>query len=179
MRVSALLGLLLFLVCGCGSGGPATHTYRVPGSAMEPTIHCAKPNIGCRRSADDRIVTQLIGARGLKRGDIVVFNTPRQAAIKCGEGGIFVKRVIGLGGETVYEDTQGFIEIDGKRLIEPYVSEAARGLDTGHFHQTWHVPRGKYFVAGDNRSESCDSRQWGSVPAQNVIGPVIKIVHPG
>jgi hypothetical protein len=49
-----------------------------------------------------------------------VFKTPPEAATKCGEGGLFVKRLIGQPGETVHEDDQGFIEIDGKRLSEPY-----------------------------------------------------------
>ena len=74
-----------------------------------------------RGKHDDLIVVQLSGATGLKRGDIVVFNAPRSAAMECGEGGTLVKRVIGLGGETVHEDKGGFIDIDGKRLTEPYI----------------------------------------------------------
>lgn len=146
---------------------------------MEPTIHCAKPRIGCRGTEDDQIVVQRTGARGIKRGSIVVVKTPHEAEITCGAGGTFVKRVIGLGGETVHEDAHGFVEIDGKRLNEPYVSAATRRLDSYSFRKTWHVPRGEYFVMGDNRSESCDSREWGSVPARDVIGPVVKIIHAG
>jgi signal peptidase I len=147
---------------------------------MEPTLHCARSvGPGCLGKADDGIVAQLSGAKGLERGDIIVFRTPGQAAMACGEGGTFVKRVIGLSGETLHEDDKGFIYIDGKRLSEPYISAAARLADAMHFGATWHVPRGDYFVLGDNRSESCDSRTWGGVPARNVIGPVIKILRGG
>jgi signal peptidase I len=146
---------------------------------MEPTLHCARPSPGCRGKHDDFIVVQLSGAAGLKRGDIVAFRTPGTAALECGEGGTFVKRVIGLGGETVHEDKHGFIDIDGKLLTEPYISAASRRADTQHFGATWHVPRGDYFAMGDNRAESCDSRTWGGVPARNVIGPVIKILRGG
>jgi signal peptidase I len=182
------LALIAFLVAGCGGSSakthtgssPPTHVFRIPSSAMEPTLHCAKgANPGCLGEADDMIVVQLSGAAGIKRGDIVVFRTPPAAATRCGEGGIFVKRVIGLGGETVHEDKHGFIDIDGKQLSEPYISSGARLADTQHFGATWRVPRGDYFVLGDNRPNSCDSRTWGSVPAHNVIGPVTQIHRGG
>jgi signal peptidase I len=172
------------LVAGCGgsakahSSGP-THIYRIPSSGMEPTLNCALPTPGCRGKTDDFVVTQLTGSAGLKRGDIIVFAAPREAAMKCGEGGLFVKRVVGLSGETVHEDNHGFIDIDGKRLSEPYLPAASRLADTYQFGGTWRVPRGTYFVMGDNRSESCDSRVWGGVPAGKVIGPVTGVIRAG
>jgi signal peptidase I len=88
-----------------------------------------------------------------------------------------VKRVIGLPGETVHEDAHGRIDIDGAPLSEPYVQRARRLEDSSSFGKTWNVPRGDYFVLGDNRPGSCDSRVWGGLPKKNVVGPVVKIIH--
>lgn len=115
--------------------------------------------------------------------DIVVFKTPPAAAAKCGEGGLFVKRVIGLPGETVRQDDHGFIHVRGRgskafaKLAEPYVPAGRRLSDSAHFGETWHVGAGAYFVLGDNRPQSCDSRVWGSVPRHNIVGPVVKVIH--
>jgi signal peptidase I len=167
---------LTFVGCllagGCGGG---THTYKIPSSGMEPTLHCARPAPGCLAAEDDRVVVR-VGGR-VERGDIAVFHTPEEAALRCGEGGLFVKRVIGLPGETIHEDGHGFIDVDGKRLAEPYIRKARRLGDTTFFGRTWHVPPGDYFMLGDNRPQSCDSRVWGGVPKRNVVGPVVKIEH--
>ena len=155
--------------------GARTHTYEIPSSAMEPTLHCAKGPPGCLGTADDHVVVQ-IGAM-VKQGDIVVFKTPPETAVKCGTSGLFVKRVIGLPSETVHEDAHGRIDIDGTRLSEPYIRRARRLEDTQFSGKTWHVPRGDYFVLGDNRPASCDSRVWGGVPKKNISGPVVKIIR--
>lgn len=159
--------------------------YRIPSSSMEPTIHCAKPATGCRGVVADRVRIRRTGAAGLQRDDIVVFNTPKTAVNACGEGGLFVKRIIGLPGETVREDDKGFIWIRSPnstawaKLNEPYVSAHSRALDTGQGNQTWTVPAGEYFMMGDNRGESCDSRQWGSAPGRNILGPVTEVIRGG
>jgi signal peptidase I len=176
LAVVLLGGCVLGAGCGSSKAG-STSIFRIPSSAMEPTLHCKRgpSHPGCLGRADDRVLVQR--GKALERSAIVVFTTPPEAAIKCGEGGIFVKRVIGLPGDTVHEDDHGFIDIDGKRLAEPYLSAPRRLADTVHFGLTWHVPKGSYFMLGDNRSASCDSRTWGSVPARNVIGPVVKIIR--
>lgn len=176
LGLAALMASCSIALLGC-AGGPTDRIFRVPSSAMEPTIDCAKPAMGCLGAADDRVVVQ--PGKKIERGDIIVFNTPPKTAAECGASGIFVKRLIGLPGETVQKDHRGFIAIDGRRLAEPYVSRASRLGDTEHFGRTWHVPKGEYFVLGDNRWESCDSRAWGSVPAHDVIGPVVKILRGG
>jgi signal peptidase I len=143
---------------------------------MEPTLNCAKPAPGCLGTADDHVLVQ--PGKPVKRGDIVAFKAPSKAAVDCAMimGGVYLKRVVGLPGDTVHEDGQGFIHINGKRPSEPYVPPEARRQDALHGH-TWHVAKGGYFLMGDNRPMSCDSRTWGSVPQHKIIGPVVKIIH--
>jgi signal peptidase I len=95
------------------------HVYRVPSSSMEPTLHCARPNFGCEGKEADRIFAVPYGDEEPKRGDIVVFLTPPKAAAQCGAAGLFIKRVIGLPGES-WRERSGEIEIDGTAIREPW-----------------------------------------------------------
>ena len=136
---------------------------------MEPTLHCGKPGIGCLASQPDRLLVRPF-ASDPSRGEIVVFKTPERARETCGVSGTFVKRLIGLPGETVVERS-GVVSIDGEKLSEPHIGKGRRDTESGR----WHVPEGKYFLMGDNRSSSCDSRVWGPVPRDLLIGRVVKI----
>jgi signal peptidase I len=162
--------------------------YRIPSSSMEPTLDCARPGPGCRASTSDRVlVNRLAYAFGSpQRGQIVVFKAPARAnGCAAGDAGTtFVKRLIGLPGELVREDDRGFIsvrrpgETSWTKLAEPYVSARSRLADRSHFGRIWRVPEGKYFMLGDNRGDSCDSRSWGAVPRSSLIGPVILTYWP-
>src|SRR5207253_6792702 len=100
-----------------------------------------------------------------KRGDIVVFHTPPLASVRCGAGGTLVKRLIGLPGDT-WEERAGYVYIDGKRLTEPYIKPARRDARTVPAEK---IRPGQFFMMGDNRVSSCDSRAWGTVPRANLI----------
>jgi signal peptidase I len=154
--------------------------YRVPSASMEPTLHCAKPANDCEASFSDRIIAcklcYVIGSP--RRGQIVAFTSPPAAKTVCGEGGTYVKRLIGMPGDTVREDDESHIWIDGHELAEDYVSAAVRADDTRFRGDTWHVPKGSYFMLGDSRADSCDSRMWGSVPRSSLIGPAVVTYWP-
>jgi signal peptidase I len=164
--------------------------YRIPSSSMEPYLNCAKPFAGCLGNSSDRVLACRIclDFSSPSRGDVVVFNTPSSAVNACGEGGTFVKRVIGLPGETVKEDDKGFIWIRGpdsktwEPLKEPYISAAARRNDvqmnSEFLNHQWKVPPGDYFMMGDNRGFSCDSRRWGPVTRGKLIGTVFFVYWP-
>ena len=162
--------------------------YRIPSSSMEPTLHCARPAQGCEAGYSDRVLADrlIYHFEDPKRGQIIVFKTPGTKPVcdTAHAGEVFVKRLIGLPGETVKEDSKGFIWI-GKaetdtfyKLKEPYIQPQRRTQDTQHYNQQWTVPPGSYFFMGDNRGQSCDSRDWGAVPRQNIIGEVFFVYWP-
>ena len=152
--------------------------YRIPTSSMERTLHCAKPGAFCEGRFSDRVIANRLAYRfgDPERGQIVVFQAPAEAQ-RCGlgvGGSAFVKRIIGLPGELV-SARDGTISIDGERLVEPYVHPSLRGHET----ESWpRVAPGHYFLLGDNRIHSCDSRTWGSVPRRSLFGPVMLTYWP-
>jgi signal peptidase I len=96
-----------------------------------------------------------------QRGDVVVLKPPQVVS----EGDEFIKRVVGLPGETV-KISGGHVYINGKLLDEPYIaSDVITGGGVFLADNTdYIVPPGQYFLMGDNREHSSDSRYWGSVP---------------
>jgi signal peptidase I len=120
------------------------------------------------------VVTRLVS---FDRGDIVVFPPPPGAAASCGVTATYVKRIVALSGETVEARLRGevsFVYVDGERLDEPNVahdrySEPVRRV---------RVPEGHVFVLGDDREAACDSRHFGTVPTEALIGEVVATWWP-
>ena len=151
--------------------------YRIPSSSMEPTLHCEAPIGGClAENFSDRVLANRLVYRFKEpeRGDVIVFDVPDLAEERCGAGGVFVKRVIALPGER-WRMENGFVYVDGKRLVEPYVEPSRRGTDT---RPETLVADGEFVMLGDNRTQSCDSRTWGSVPRDNLNGRVFAVYWP-
>ena len=170
------LSILVAVVVVLAVKVEVANPYRVPSASMEPTLHCARPADGCQSGHSDRVVANrfIYRFRDPRRGEIVVFDAPAKTRSVCDEGGTFVKRIIGLPGEIVSE-RDGVVYIDGRRLSEPYVEPALRDQRNGHWPR---IPAGHYFMMGDNRSHSCDSRSWGTVPRASLIGPVFLTYWP-
>ena len=152
--------------------------FRVPTSSMEPTLLCAKKSAdpGCTASLNDRVLVAKIvyRFRDPERYEIAVFRAPARARNVCSEGGTYLKRVIGLPGEQVSERA-GVFYVNDKKLNEPYLSFYTRDSVS----KTWaRLGPKDYFVMGDNRLGSCDSRMWGAVPRSSFIGPVVATYWP-
>ena len=165
--VAIVLGVKEFVV----------NPYRIPSSSMEPTLHCAPAVSGCEadRFSDRVLANRLVyRVQDPERGDVVVFDTPPEAAESCGAGGTFVKRLIVLPGETWRMDN-GVVYINGRRLVEPYIEQRRRDHDS---RPSQRVPKGHYIMLGDNRTQSCDSRVWGPVPRNRLIGKVFAVYWP-
>jgi signal peptidase I len=158
--VLALLGIL--------------HLYRTPSASMEPTLRCAKPGPGCTAGESDRVAVLKYLGFAPGRGDLVAFHTPRSAVTRCGAGGVFIKRIVAVPGDRVGE-AAGAVFVNGARIIEPYVPSSER--DSQSF-SALAVPSGSYFVLGDNRSSSCDSRAWGFVTRGAIVGRVVTTYWP-
>jgi signal peptidase I len=150
-------------------------TFFIPTGSMEPTL-----NVG------DRILVNKLSyhLHSVHRGDIIVFTRP--PAEDCGgpEVGDLVKRVIGLPGETI-SVAGGYVYINGKRLDETWLPASRQGItgqgpagNKANLAHPYKVPANDYYVMGDNRMDSCDSRYWGPVPRNLIVGKVELRVWP-
>ena len=126
----------------------------IPSSSMEPTLQI-----------NDRLIIEKISYhfQEPKRGDVVVFN-PTKALQEKDFRDAFIKRVIGLPGETIQVKT-GKVYVNGQAIKEKYIFE-----DPNYDYGPVTVPEGEYLVLGDNRNNSYDSHYWGYVPKEKIIG---------
>jgi signal peptidase I len=168
--------LVALAIAGCGGSDQETvpaqaaeETLAVMGASMEPTIHCAKPHIGCRAERADEVLVR--DEKTVERREIVAFQVGTKARRLCGAGGRFVKRVVALAGEEV-SFRGGAVYVDGARLRERYANGPT---DAGEAGAEVYVPFNHVFVLGDNRAQSCDSRVWGPLAVRRVVGVAFAI----
>ncbi len=123
--------------------------YKVVGHSMDLTLH-----------DNQYLVVNKLGYRlhEPQRGDIIVFRDPRDPERKL------IKRIIGLPDDTL-EIQQGQIFVNGQLLNEPYTQSPGR-----YSMPSTLIPAGHYFVLGDNRNNSSDSHNWGTLPRDEIIG---------
>ena len=171
--------------------------FQIPTGSMIPTLEVGdfilvnKYAYGVRLPV---IGTKLIDVDDPDRGEVMVFIPPH-------ENKYYIKRVIGLPGDTVrYEDKDLYIngELITKEYVEPIsvdtsigdlpgvlYSETINGVEHATQHidavgrrrarTTWVIPNGHYFMMGDNRDNSSDSREWGPVPQKDIVGKAIAV----
>lgn len=163
--------LLLAAILALGLRTFAFEVFSVPSGSMTPTI-----------AIGDRILVDkaFFDYHGLRAGAIVVFQRPpRDTLGTCAgpEVGDLVKRVVGLPGQTV-SSVGNTVLINGRPLAEPYLP---KGTALGRpILPAVHVPAGQYFVLGDNRANSCDSRYWGTIAGSSIVGRVVAVIwHNG
>jgi signal peptidase I len=153
--------------------------FRIPSPSMVPTLDVGQ-----------RVLVNRLGTHfgDPSRGDVIVFKPPAGAdSNQCGipsepddghpcakptanrSSSNFIKRVIGLPGDTLFvRDNHAYI--NGKRLNEPYINKGTTCDVLCNLDKPIKIPPGHFFMMGDNRGQSDDSRQWGPVPKKWIIG---------
>ena len=146
-----ILAIILFLGINLVSA-----RILVDGASMEPTL-----------ATGERVIVNRLSYRfGTPQiGDIIVFHFPRNPSEE------YIKRVIGLPGDTV-QVKSGSVYVNGQLLNESYIDVKT------NYTGTWQVPEGQLFVLGDNRNNSSDSHDWGTVPMDYVVGKAILVYWP-
>jgi signal peptidase I len=196
-RRSTLFETVFLLVVAAGLAvtvqAIAVKPYKIPSGSMEPTLQVRD------RVLVDRFAKRVLGHEP-KVGDIVVFHPPRGAddagAPACGRPGqgggsstpcsrptrerssqTFIKRVVAVGGDTL-AIRDGHVIRNGRRAAEPFAAPCAGSGEACDFPDSIVVPKGYVFLMGDNRGNSDDSRFWGPVPLDWVVGKAFATYWP-
>ena len=153
----------------------AFQTFWIPSSSMVPTL-----------GVYDRILVQkaFFTSRDVPEGDIVVFSQPPLDHCGGPQAGDLVKRVIALPGQTIYSSGNS-IYVNGRLLAEPYLPRddpLGPQIPDASSRHPYRLPPGEFYVMGDNRAISCDSRYWGPISGSSIIGKAVLVwwhnTHP-
>ncbi len=162
--LAAVLVSVLLRTYGCG-------VFWIPTTSMVPTL-----------AVNDRVLVQkaFYSPNDVREGDIVVFSHP--PLDECAGAGDLIKRVIALPGQTIYSSGNG-IYVNGHLLAEPYLpADDPLGPQIASSQHPYRVPPGDFYVLGDQRSNSCDSRYWGPIRGSSIVGKAVLIIwhnnHP-
>lgn len=179
------LGLLVALYFLDSPASLVVRPFKMPASSMEPTLLGSKAG-----SSPDHVMVDLLSYRlgAPQRGDLIVFATSQISGIRkdqSNEGEVFfTKRLVGLPGERI-RIAGGKIYANGRLLDERdgippfnYIEPSRDSSDARMEGQDYRVGEGEYFVLGDNPPNSFDSRYWGNVPANSILGKVTLIYYP-
>lgn len=187
---TAIYILLIFVIVRS-----MVQNFKIEGSSMEPSLHSGQYILVNKLvyfhfdlNAPLRLLPgyedlppRVVYPLGLpKRGDIVVFEFPKDIRKD------YIKRVIGLPGDKVRIDgTNGKVYVNGEVLDEPYLTDETMPLNQTRCdpsypcsRETIVVPEGTLFVLGDHRDNSSDSRQWGALSLEHVIGQAWLLYYP-
>ena len=158
--------LVVALLLAVGAREFVFQVFSIPSTSMVPTL----------QKGDRMLVLKaFFNWRDLHEGDIVVFTRPPRDQCPGPADDDLVKRVIALPGQTIYS-AGGVIYVDGRRLAEPYlprIDPPGPPIPDATRADPFHVPRGEFYVMGDNRQISCDSRYWGPIRGSSIIGRVV------
>jgi signal peptidase I len=166
MLAKALIVILAAVLLAGLARAFAFQTFWIPTSSMVPTL-----------GVYDRIVVQkaFFSWRDVREGEIVVFSHPPRDHCPGPPEGDLVKRVIALPGQTIYSSGNR-VYINGRPLAEPYLPrDDPLGLPIAGRQHPYRVPPGEFYMLGDNRAISCDSRYWGPVKGSSIIGKVVLV----
>src|SRR5450755_1537996 len=147
----------------------ALQAFWIPSSSMVPTL-----------GVYDRVLVQkaFFSWRDVREGDIVVFSHPPLDHCGGPQGDDLVKRVIGLPGQTIYSSGNS-IYVNGRLLAEPYLPHndpPGPPIPDASSQHPYRVPPGEFYMLGDNRADSCDSRYWGPIKGSSIIGKVVLVL---
>ena len=150
--------------------------FKIPSGSMEPTLLVGDHILVNKFIYGTEIPfthDNVLAVRQPERGDVIVFRYPRDPSRD------FIKRIIGVPGDVITEKNK-VVYVDGKRAPDFFTMHADADDQPASMGPRDNfgpivVPRGEYFVMGDNRDESYDSRYWGFVPRQNILGEAFMI----